>query len=55
MNAVKTITVQGYKCTKILMWMEVHIYNVKATSQAGNIWVKHILTTQNHQHRKKIS
>ena len=26
------------------MWMEVHIYNVKAESQAGNIWVKDIMT-----------
>ena len=24
--------------------MEVHIYNVKAKSQAGNIWVKDIMT-----------
>ena len=26
------------------MWMEVHIYSVKANSQAGNIWVKDIMT-----------
>ena len=26
--------------------MEVHIYSVKAKSQAGNIWVKCIMTTQ---------
>ena len=25
--------------------MEVHIYNVKAKNQAGNIWVKDIMTT----------
>ena len=24
------------------MWMEVHIYSIKAKSQAGNISVKHI-------------
>ena len=28
------------------MWMEVHIYSVKAKSQTGNIWVKSITTTQ---------
>ena len=27
--------------------MEVHIYTVKAMSQAGNIWVKDIMMTQN--------
>ena len=26
------------------MWMEVHIYSVKAKSQAGNIWAKDIRT-----------
>ena len=26
------------------MWMEVHICSVKAKSQAGNIWVKDIIT-----------
>ena len=26
------------------MWMEVHIYSVKAKSQASNIWVKDIMT-----------
>ena len=25
------------------MWMEVHIYSVKAKSQAGNIWVEDIM------------
>ena len=25
------------------MWIEVHIYSVKADSQAGNIWVKGIM------------
>ena len=28
------------------MWMEVHIYIVKAKSQAGNIWIKDIMTTK---------
>ena len=36
---VEIIAVQDYKHTKKLMWMEVHIYSVKAKSQAGNIWV----------------
>ena len=27
------------------MWMEVHIYNATDMSQAGNIWVKDIMTT----------
>ena len=31
------MTVQDYKYTKNLMWMDVHIYSVKAKSQAGNI------------------
>ena len=35
------------------MWMEVHIYSVKAESQAGNIWVKDIMTAQNDQSWKK--
>ena len=26
------------------MWTEAHIYSVKAKSQAGNIWVKDIMT-----------
>ena len=26
------------------MWMEVHIYSIKAKSQADNIWVKDIMT-----------
>ena len=37
------------------MWMEVHIYSVKANSQAGNIWVKGIMATQKGQSWKKIS
>ena len=37
------------------MWMEETIYNVKAKSQAGNIWVKDIMTTQKSQSWKKIS
>ena len=31
---------------KKLMWMEVYIHGVKAKSQAGNMWVKGIMTTQ---------
>ena len=31
---------------KKLMWIEVHIYIVKAKIQAGNIWIKDIMTTQ---------
>ena len=31
------MTVQDYKYKKNLMWMDVHIYSVKAKSQAGNI------------------
>ena len=37
------------------MWMEVHIYILKAKSQAGNIWVKDIMATQKGQSQKKIS
>ena len=36
------------------MWMEVHIYSVKARSQAGNLWLKD-MTTQKGQSSKKIS
>ena len=32
--------------------MEVHIYNVKAKGQAGNIWVKDIMTAA--RHRKNL-
>ena len=36
------------------MWMEVHIYsNVNAKSQAGNIWVKDIMTKQKRQSQKQ--
>ena len=35
--------------------MKVHIYGVKAKSQAGNITVKYIITTQKGQNRKKIN
>ena len=35
--------------------MEVHIYSVKAKSQADNIRVKYIMTTQKGQSQKKIS
>ena len=37
------------------MWMEVHIYIVKAKSQAGNIWVNGKMATQKRQSQKKIS
>ena len=30
------------------MWMEVHIYSVKAKSQTGNVWLKDITTTASH-------
>ena len=30
---------------KKLMWMELHIYIVKAKTQAGKIWVKDKMTT----------
>ena len=30
LNAAEVITVQGYRHKKKLMWMEVHIYSVKA-------------------------
>ena len=35
--------------------MEVHLYSVKAKSQAGNLWVKGILTTQKDQSCKMFS
>ena len=35
--------------------MEVCIYSAKAKSQAGNIWVKYIMTAQKDHRRKKIS
>ena len=35
--------------------MEVHIYSVKAKSQAGTIWIKDKMTTQKGQIGKKIS
>ena len=50
---------QNKDCSRLymhqkLMWMEVHIYSVKANSQAGNIEVKYIIT-QKGQSQKKIS
>ena len=33
--------------------MEVHIYSVKAKSQAGNVQVKDVMTTQKGQSEKK--
>ena len=35
--------------------MKVHIYSVKAKSQAGNIRIKYIITTQKDQSRKKFN
>ena len=35
--------------------MEVHIHSVEAKSQAGNVRVKDIMTTQKRQSGKKIS
>ena len=40
---------------KKIIWMEVQIYNVKAKSQASNIWVKVIKATQRGQSWNKIS
>ena len=34
--------------------MEVHIYSVKAKSQAGNIWVKDIMTAYKGQSHKAL-
>ena len=39
------IIVQDYKHKKKLMWMEVHMYSVKAKSQKYIIWAKDIMTT----------
>ena len=36
LNVAKIITVQDY-VPKKKMWMEIHIYNVNAKNQAGNI------------------
>ena len=33
------------KMHKKLMWIEVQMQSIKAKSQAGNIWVKDIMTT----------
>ena len=40
---------------KKLMSVEVHIYSVKTKIQAGNIWVKDIMTTQRGYSWKKIT
>ena len=37
------------------IWMGVHTYSVKVKSQAGDIRVKYIMTTQKGQSWKKIS
>ena len=36
------------------MWMEVHIYGVKAKSQVSKIWVKDIMTTARDQQTLRI-
>ena len=51
---------QNKECSRLFMhqkliWMKEHIYSVKGKSQAGNIRVKYIMTTQKGQSRKKIS
>ena len=56
LNVTKIIAVKDYICTKTLMWMEVPIYNsINAKSQADNIWVKDMISTQKEQIPKKIS
>ena len=55
LNAVKIITVQDCKHAKKLMQIEIYIYSVKATSQAGNISVKDIMATQKSQSEEKIN
>ena len=55
LNATEIITDQDNKTHKKLMWIEVHIFNVKVKSQVGNIWVKDIMATQNGQSQKKFS
>ena len=55
LNATEIITDQDNKTHKKLMWIEVHIFNVKVKSQVGNIWVKDIMVTQNGQTQKKFS
>ena len=34
------------------MWLEVHLYSAKAKSQAANIWVKDIMTTEKGQSQR---
>ena len=45
LNAAKIITIQDYKHAQKLMTVEVHIHSVKAERQAGNLWVKYVMTT----------
>ena len=54
LNVTDIITVQDYKRTKKIMWIEVHIYSVKANSQFGNIWVKDLMITQKGQSQRKL-
>ena len=51
MNAAKIRT--GQDCMhQRLIWIKVHIYSVKAKSQAGNIRFKYIMTTQKDKKNK---
>ena len=52
LNVVEIITVQDYEHIKNMNGS--HIYNVKAKSQASNILVRYIMTSQKSQIRKKI-
>ena len=53
LNVAEIRHVQDYTHQK-LIWMEVHIFSVKARCTAGKIWVKYIMTTQKSQSQKKI-
>ena len=54
MNMAETRTAQDYKRSKNSSeWKDTYIYSVKAKSQAGNIWVKHIMTIQKDQTERK--
>ena len=55
LNVTEIITVHDYKHKKKLIWMEVHMYSVKAESQAGNMWVKDIMTTYKGQSDKILN
>ena len=38
-----------------IMWIEIHIHRVKAKSQAGNMWVKDIMTILKKHKRPKLT